>query len=66
LSALREALIQIGPYDTFVKFRPPNVLHAIQRILMSVVFDEAEAARGLLVAVEPHDKALDFTAPALK
>jgi hypothetical protein len=33
---------------------------------MSVVFDEAETAGGLLIAVEAHDQAFDFTAPFIK
>ena len=60
LSALDEAFIQIRSDQAFVKFGAADVFHAIQRILMSVVLDKAEAAGCLLEAVEAHDEALDL------
>jgi hypothetical protein len=62
LPALRKALIQVGADDALVQLRAANVLHAVQRILVGVVLDEAESARRLLEAVEAHDQALDLAA----
>lgn len=61
LTALGETLIQISTDDTLVQLGAANVLHAVQRVLVVVVFDEAEPAWSLLVAVETHDKSLYFT-----
>src|SRR6266480_4624624 len=60
LSALDEAFIQVRSDQAFVQFGAADVFHAIQRILMGVVLDKAEAAGCLLEAVEAHDKALDL------
>jgi hypothetical protein len=66
LSALCEPLIQIRPDDALIQLGTANVLHAVQRVLVRVVLNEAEAARCLLEAVEAHDQALDFAAFAEK
>jgi hypothetical protein len=62
LPALGESLIQIGSNNALIQLGAANVLHAVERILMGVVLDEAEAARCLLEAVKAHDEALDFPA----
>ena len=64
LPAFGEALIQVGTDDAFVEFGAANVFHAVQGVLVCVVLDKAEAARCLLEAIEAHDEALDFAAPA--
>jgi hypothetical protein len=62
LSSLGEALVEIGADDALVQLRAADVLHAVQRVLVRVVFYEAEAAGRLLEAVEAHYEALDFAA----
>jgi hypothetical protein len=64
LPALGKTLIQIRPNHALVQLCAANVLHAVQRILVGVILDEAEAAGRLLEAVEAHDEALDFAALA--
>ena len=64
LPALGEALIQIRANNALVQLGAANVLHAVERILVGVVLDEAEAARRLLEAVEAHDEALNLAALA--
>lgn len=54
LPALGETLVQIRPNDTLIELSAANVLHAIQRILVCVVFDEAEPAWRLLKSVKTH------------
>ena len=62
LPALRKPLIQIRPYDPLIQLRPANILHAVQRILLRVILDEAEPTRRLLETVEAHDEPLDLAA----
>ena len=62
LPALREALVKIAPDDPLVQLRAADVLHAVQRVLVRVVLDEAEAAGRLVEAVQAHDQALDAAA----
>ena len=62
LSTLREALVEIRADDALIQLRAADVLQAVQRVLVGVVLDEAEAARRLLEAVEAHDEALDLAA----
>lgn len=62
LSALVEALVQIGTDDALVELCAANVLEAVQSVLVGVVFDKAEATRGLLETIKTHDQALDFAA----
>lgn len=62
LPALGKALVQVGADDALVQLGAADVLHAVQRILVRVVLDEAEAAGRLLEAVEAHDEALDLAA----
>ena len=57
-----EALVKICPNNALIQFCAANVLHAVQRILVCVIFDEAEAAGSLLIAIKAHDKALDLAA----
>lgn len=64
LPALSESLVEIGPDDALVELGAANVLHAVERILVGVVLDEAETAGRLLEAVEAHDKALNLAALA--
>ena len=51
LSPLAEAFVKIGSDDAFVKLCPANVFHAVQGILMCVVFNKAEAAWRFAEAV---------------
>jgi len=60
LSALGESFIQIRSDQALVELGPTDVLHAVQRILMGVVLDKAEAAGCLLKAVETHYEAFDL------
>ena len=62
LSALVEALVKIGTDDALVELCAANVLQAVESVLVGVVLDKAETARGLLEAVQAHDQALDFAA----
>jgi len=56
--------IQISADDPLIQLGAADVLHGVQRILVRVVLDEAEAARGLGEAVEAHDQPLDLAALA--
>jgi hypothetical protein len=62
LSALCETLVQIGTDDALVEFRSANVLHAVQRVLVAIVLDEAKSAGCLLESIQAHDQALDLAA----
>jgi hypothetical protein len=62
LPPLRKPLVQIRPNNALIQLRASNVLHAVQRVLVRVILDEAEAAGCFLEAVQPHDEALDFSA----
>lgn len=61
LTPFNEPLVEIRPNDPFVKFCTSNIFQAVQRILMCVIFHEAEAAWCLLKAVEAHDKSFNLT-----
>lgn len=63
LTAFRETLVQVGTNNTLIELGTADILHAVERILVVIVFDEAEAARSLLVPVESHDETLYFAAP---
>jgi len=60
LPALTKALIQITPYDPLIQLRAPDILQAIQRILMSIILYEAEPARCFGEAVQAHDEAFEL------
>lgn len=62
LSALVEALVQIGTDDALVELCAANVLEAVESVLVGVVLDETEAAGSLLETVKTHDQALDLAA----
>lgn len=62
LSALSKSFIEIRPDNALVQLGAANVLHAVERILVRVVLDEAESTGRLLEAVEAHYQALDFAA----
>jgi hypothetical protein len=62
LSSFYESLIQIGSDYSIVQLGSSNVLHAIQRVLMCVVFDKAESAWCLLEAIKTHDQTLNLAA----
>lgn len=64
LAALFEARVQVGADDAFVELRAANVLHTVKGVLVGKVFDKAEAAGGLVEAVQAHDQALDLAALA--
>lgn len=55
LPALDEALVEVGSDDALVELGTANVLEAVESVSVGVVFDETEAARSLLEAVEAHD-----------
>lgn len=59
LPSLRKPLVQIAPDNPLVQLRAADVLQTIQRVLVRVVLDEAEAAGRLVEAVQPHDEALE-------
>ena len=61
LSTLDESGIPIGTNKPVIESCAINVAHGVLGIGSRVVFDEAEAARCLLVAVEAHYDALDVT-----
>lgn len=60
LPSLLEARVQICADDTLVQLGAANVLHAVDRVLVGVVLDEAETAGRLVEAVQAHHKALDL------
>jgi hypothetical protein len=60
LPAFLEAGIQIRADDTLVQLGSANVLHAVESVLVVVIFDKAETAGGLLESIEAHDKSLDL------
>lgn len=62
LAALLEARVQVGADDALVQLGATDVLEAVQRVLVRVVLDEAEAARRLVKAVQAHDQPLDLSA----
>jgi hypothetical protein len=62
LPALREPLVQITADNPLVELRAAHVLHAIQRVFVSIVLDEAEAAGSFVEAVQSHDEPLDAAA----
>lgn len=64
LPALLKSRIEIRPDDALVELGATDVLHAVERILVSVVFHEAEAARRLVEPIETHDQAFDLAALA--
>lgn len=55
LPSFLEARVEIRADDALVEFGAADVLHAVQRVLVVVVFHEAEAAGGFVEAVEAHD-----------
>lgn len=62
LTALLEAWVKIGTDDALVELGATNVLHAVEGVLVGVVFHEAEATGRLVEPVEAHDEALDLAA----
>lgn len=64
LPALLEARVQVGADDALVQLGAADVLEAVEGVLVGKVLDEAEAAGGLVEAVEPHDEPLDLAALA--
>lgn len=65
LPALCEALVQIRADYALIQLCPAYILHAVQSILVGVIFDKAESTRRLLVSVQPHDDPLDLTTSSL-
>lgn len=63
LPAFGETLVQIGTDDALVEFCAADVFHAVERVLVCVVFNEAEAAGRLLESIKAHDEAFDLAAP---
>jgi hypothetical protein len=55
-----EAGIQVRADDTLIQLGSANVLHAVESVLVVVIFNKAETTRGLLESVEAHDKPLDL------
>lgn len=62
LPSLLESRVEICPDNSLVELGATNIFQAIQRILVRVVFDKAEAAGGFVVSVEAHNEALDLSA----
>ena len=62
LSALLKTSIKIGSDDTFVELGASNIFHAVECLLMRVVFDKAKSAGSLLETVQAHDKTFDLAA----
>lgn len=62
LPALGKALVEISSDDTLIQLGAANVLHAVERVLVGVVLDEAEATGCLLESIETHHEALDLSA----
>jgi hypothetical protein len=62
LTAFCETLVQITTDNPLVELGPSDVFQTVERILMSVIFNEAESARSFLNPVQSHDQALYFTA----
>ena len=62
LTSFGKALIQICTYDTLIELRTPNVFHAVECILVSIVLNKAETAWCLLIPIQTHDQALNLTA----
>jgi hypothetical protein len=65
LSAFLKARVKICSDDALVELCATDVLHAVEGVLMGVVFDEAEATGSLLESVKTHDKTLDIAAPII-
>ena len=63
LATLFKSGIQIGSDNSLVQLGTSNVFHAVESILMGVVFDEAEPAGGFVESIEAHDEALNLAAP---
>lgn len=62
LTTFLESRVQVGTNNPFVEFCASDVFETVQRILVSVVFDEAEAARCLLESVKSHHEAFNLAA----
>lgn len=62
LPPLRETLIQIAANNPLIQLRAADVFHAVQRVLVRVVLDEAEAAGRFVEAIQAHDQPLDAAA----
>lgn len=58
LSPIYEAFVEICPDKSLVQLCAANVLEAVKRVLMIVIFHEAEAAGCLLETIQPHDYSL--------
>jgi hypothetical protein len=65
LATFGKTLIQIRTNDALVEFGAADIFHAVERVLVGVVLDEAETAWGFLEAVQAHHKSLDLTASAV-
>lgn len=55
LATLLEPGVQVGADDALVELGAADVLHAIEGILVRVILDKTESARGLLKSVQTHD-----------
>ena len=62
LPSLRKPFVQIRPYDPLIQFRAANIQQAVQRVLVRIVLDEAEAAWCFVEAVQAHDETFDLAA----
>ena len=63
LPSFLKAWIQVCTDDSLIQFGTTDVLHAVQCILVVIVFYEAKPARGLVEAVKSHDQPLYLTTP---
>lgn len=63
LSPFFEARIQVCPDYSLVKLRAPDVFQTVEGILVTVIFNEAEATGGFVKPVEAHDKSFNLATP---
>ena len=62
LSALLKARIEISSYYALIELRSTNILHAVQCILMIVVFHKAEPTRRFIESIKAHYQPLNLSA----
>ncbi|KAL1430767.1 hypothetical protein MTO96_002366 [Rhipicephalus appendiculatus] len=62
LASLDESGVPVGTNDAVVQLGAVDVTHGVLGVGARVVLDEAEAARRLVEAVQPHDHLLDVAA----
>lgn len=66
LSTLLESRVQISPNYALIQFRSSNILHAVERVLMSIVLNKAKAAGCFRKPIETHDKSFDLSTSIIR